>query len=210
MAFTSGARQPGSPDRDAERQRVVDAVAPGRRAVGVHQIHGSKLVDAPSQGWPGDAPMADGVLTRSEEIALTIVTADCLPVLLAAAESIAAVHAGWRGFAAGILHTAVARFETPSAVTAWIGPAVGACCYEVSQEVADAVARRAGIGCVRPRSPRPHLDLPGAARQVLFDAGIEDVRCSTVCTLCNREWASYRRDGRGAGRNVAAIWRKID
>lgn len=190
------------------RARVVAAVRPDLKAVSVRQVHGEVVLEYTANRFAGEPPSADGITATDGRVALTLVTADCLPVLLADGERVAAVHAGWRGFAAGIVERALEKFEDTGSITAWIGPAIGPCCYEVADEVAMAVACRAGAGCIRARSPRPHLDLPGAARRVLFDAGLRDVRASVICTRCDDRWASYRRDGQQAGRNVAAIWRR--
>ena len=121
----------------------------------------------------------------------------------------AAVHAGWRGIAAGIVSETVAALpEAPENVTAWIGPAIGPCCYEVGEEVAEQVAAAARRDVVRPGPRgRPHLDLPGAVAAQLAAAGVSRVVVVSACTRCESEslW-SFRRDGRGTGRNLSFIW----
>lgn len=101
------------------------------------QIHSASMVAArPGANCSGDALVAD-----ARSLALAVVTADCVPILLAVpAGRIAAVHAGWRGLAQRILPATLRRLEADQRpVTAWIGPAIGACCYEVSPEVAEEV-----------------------------------------------------------------------
>ncbi|HEX2164551.1 MAG TPA: laccase domain-containing protein, partial [Thermoanaerobaculia bacterium] len=99
----------------------------------------------------------------------------------------------------------------PAGWTAWIGPALGPCCYEVGEEVAEAVAAASDPAVVsRPAAgARPRLDLAAAARRQLAALGVEDVRTVAACTRCEADllW-SYRRDGRRAGRNHAFIWKR--
>ncbi len=197
------------PDLELEAiHGALDLVVPaGIETAWLQQVHSATVVDArPGRNGPGDA-----LVTERRQLALAVVTADCVPVLLADDRRIAAVHAGWRGLAESILPAAVDRLnETSDPINAWIGPAIGPCCYEVSHEVAQKVGASSSEAIVRdgPRG-RPHLDLAAAARIQLESRG--EVRVNTVeaCTRCDadRLW-SYRRDGPGAGRNVAAIWRR--
>ncbi len=177
------------------------------------QVHSDRVVEA-REGPCGEA---DALWTTRRGLALSVITADCVPVLLAATGAergtapgpVGAVHAGWRGIAAGVVPRAVeALGVAPEALTAWIGPAIGACCYEVSEEVAAQVAAASHPAVVAPGlRDRPHLDLPGAVRHQLLRAGVPAPRIVVRCTRCDAEalW-SYRREGRGAGRNVAYVW----
>ena len=183
------------------------------------QIHSSRVLEARA----GDCGEGDALVTVRAGLALSVVTADCVPLLLASSEPggpLAAVHAGWRGIAAEIVPRTLERLEdalgTPgSSLVAWIGPAIGPCCYEVGAEVAERVARVSAEDVVR-RPPKtgpgagqgkPHLDLAGAVRSQLVAAGVADVRCADRCTRCNpTELWSYRREGEGAGRNYAFVW----
>jgi hypothetical protein len=171
-------------------------------------VHGCAVVEA----RPGHSGSGDALISGRGDLALVVVTADCVPVLLGAGERIAAVHAGWRGIVAGVVPAAVARLAAgPAAVTAWVGPAIGVCCYEVGEEVAEQVAAAAGgDGCVhRAASARPHLDLRSAVEAQLAAAGVAEVRHLDLCTRCHPEWLwSYRREGPRAGRNLAAIARE--
>ena len=97
----------------------------------------------------------------------------------------------------------------PARWSAWIGPAIGACCYEVGDEVALEVAAASAPEVVVPgRAERPHLDLAAAALAQLRRAGVGAVVRVAACTHCDETtlW-SYRREGKGAGRNLAFIWR---
>ena len=180
-------------------------VAPTRLAR-LRQVHSADVVRART----GDCGSADALWTDEPELALAIATADCVPVLLAGHGRVAAVHAGWRGLVAGIIPRAVESLGGGgSGVRAWIGPAIGPCCYEVGEEVAAAIAGASDEGALR-RHPdrRPHANLVAAARWQLAQAGVAAVAAVETCTRCSPEllW-SYRRDGTAAGRNLAFIWR---
>jgi YfiH family protein len=190
-----------------ERARALHARLP---ATLLHnrQCHSARVVEA------GAVPAsADGLFTSRSDVALAVFTADCVPVLLAAPGAVAALHAGWRGLAASIVRTGaralVARCGgAAQSVVAWIGPCIGGCCYEVSEEVAERVAAAGAPGAVIPRSPRPHLELAFAAREQLAAAGVENVRWLRHCTSCAPDhWWSHRREAGRAARNYALVWR---
>lgn len=164
---------------------------------------------------PGCAGEADALATRRRDLALAVVTADCVPVLIAAESpgaepALAAVHAGWRGVASRIAPAAVERLGArPGAMAAWIGPAIGGCCYEVGEDVARRVAAGAGAegGFARPGPRgRPHVDLAAAVESQLRAAGVGRIRRVDRCTRCDPDLWSYRREGRAAGRNLAIIY----
>ena len=191
-------------DPEAVLRRVLPA---GIELAGLNQIHSAIVLDArPGEldGRPGDS-----LVTERSGLALVVVTADCVPVLIAAGSKIAAVHAGWRGLAQSILPATIERLSATGPMTAWLGPAIGPCCYEVGTEVAEKVCAESAPEVVRdgPRN-RPHLDLIRAVRTQLERQGVRDVRALDVCTRCDeKRLYSYRREGPGTGRNVAAIWR---
>jgi YfiH family protein len=132
-----------------------------------------------------------------------------VPILIAADGAIAAVHAGWRGSARNVAGSAIAALRElgrdPGSATAWIGPAIGVCCYQVGGEVS---SRFAGDFLRSPCGGRRFLDLKALNRAQLVAAGMAAERISIhpACTLCGGEkFASYRRDGRVAGRMIALI-----
>lgn len=171
------------------------------------QTHSANVVLAQA----GENGEGDALVTDRPNLALSVVTADCVPVLLASPRQVAAVHAGWRGLVQRILPAALERFEGSSAdVTAWIGPAIGPCCYEVGYEVAEEVVGVSSPLVVHPGTRgRPHLDLHAAAALQLAAYGVREIRRVAHCTQCsNQELWSYRRDGKMAGRNQAVVWRR--
>jgi hypothetical protein len=191
----------GSPAVEGELHRS------GLEIATLRQVHSQTVLEAAA----GECGEGDALVSARAGLALRIVTADCVPVLLASPRTVAAIHAGWRGLAAGILAAAVRRMGGGRPLQAVIGPAIGPCCYEVGPDVAAAVAASAQSAAVilaRGEGRRPHLDLRGAARLALERAGVERVLTIEACTRCDeaRLW-SYRRDGGGAGRNLAFVWR---
>jgi YfiH family protein len=147
-------------------------------------------------------------------------TADCVPLLLAdrAGRAVGAVHAGWRGVAAGIAIRAAESLRAIGVATgdlvAALGPGIGPCCYEVDDEVLDAVARAAGVAPTRisdaPARPGGgrRLDLHAALASQLAGAGVPltAVHRAPWCTACaDGLFHSYRRDGARSGRQMACI-----
>ena len=183
---------------------AADAVATLR------QIHSAEVLEADRGGLCGEG---DALVTDRAGLALSVVTADCVPVLIAAGPRVAAVHAGWRGIVAGVVPATVERLRAGGAGetgtwSAWIGPAIAECCYEVGDEVAERVAAVSSPDVVVPvAGGNPRLDLVAAVRHQLAAAGVP-VTWMVRCTKCDEAslW-SYRRDGAATGRNLAFIWK---
>jgi hypothetical protein len=163
----------------------------------VRQVHGGTVLTVDQ---PGPAGSADGMITDQSGLPLAIATADCLPIIVEGDRSVAILHAGWRGVAAGIVDAGIEAMkelgDTPR--RAAIGPSIGPCCYEVGDEV------RAAIGdyVSRTTSATPSVDLWSAAAAQL--SGL-DVWRSDVCTYTERGLWSYRRDAT-TERQVAVAW----
>jgi YfiH family protein len=200
-----------SPDVHENRARVAHAagLSPERLAL-AEQVHGITVV----RGRPGTLPEADALWTDSEEAWIGIRTADCVPVLLCSEDGarVAAVHSGWRGTAAGIARAAVATLAREGApagtLRAAIGPSIGVCCYEVSEELAGRFADAFGAEVVGRTGPRPHLDLRLAVRRTLVQAGVPQAHIEDVpgCNACDpQRFFSHRRDRGGTGRHLAFI-----
>lgn len=169
------------------------------------QRHSAVCVEA-TAGCCGEG---DALWTAEPELALCVSTADCVPVALAGARGVAMIHAGWRGIVAGVVGRAAQAVETRSrGAKAWIGPAVGVCCYEVGDDVAAKVeAASVSEVVVAASGQRPHLDLAAAVEHQLRDAGVTFVERLGPCTRCSPDLLhSYRRDGAGAGRNLSYAW----
>jgi purine-nucleoside/S-methyl-5'-thioadenosine phosphorylase / adenosine deaminase len=162
-------------------------------------------------GWPE----ADVAIGRDPLFLLTVRAADCVPILLADRQSgaIAAVHAGWRGTAAGAVLAAVQaltwRFGTePRDVVAAIGPSIGPCCYAVGDELLEKFKLHPDASRWFDRAGGLHFDLWQATRDQLERAGVrsQNIHTSELCTFDHPDvFHSYRRDGKAAGRLAAAI-----
>lgn len=180
----------------------------------MHQVHGAGCEKATKTGLVGTA---DAIWTDQTNLALIVQTADCLPVLmvggLGRALTIAAVHAGWRGLAAGVLEAQVASFTAqgilPKDLYAAIGPCISIDGFEVGPEVVTSLRQRLGTEPRARMGPRgrPHVDLVDVATQLLTNAGLsrQRIACVDECTFNNPDrYHSYRRDG-GGGRQISAI-----
>lgn len=176
------------------------------------QVHGVDVALARRPSEP-DRARADVVYTRTPDLSVGIVTADCVPILVAADEGrlVAAIHAGWRGLAAGVIEAGLEALKaagTPRNWVAAVGPAARGCCYEVDEPVRRALSKRYAAHLdevlVPGRANRFQLDLPRLASLVLSEKGLESDRIGVahrVCTICApARFESYRRDGATAGR----------
>jgi polyphenol oxidase len=192
-----------------ERDEVLRRVAPEAPAdlAAARQVHSATVLPARA----GACGEGDALWTERSGLALSVITADCVPVVLAGPGGLAAVHAGWRGLVSMVIPATLRELPGQlSAWTAWIGPAIGSCCYEVDEDVARQVVAAAGDPAVAVPGPagKPHLDLQAVARRQLAAAGVGEILSVGCCTRCEDEKLfSYRREGKGAGRNIAFIWR---
>ncbi len=196
----------------ANRRRLANVLGlAGLPWATVRQVHSATAVTAardqlghgPPEAKPALAE-ADALVTAEAGLVLVVLTADCVPVLLVdpAGRVTAAVHAGWRGLAAGVVEAAAAGFAgaggdpAGACAVALIGPAIGPCCYEVGPEVRDAVAARYPVAAATTRAGRPSLDLAAAVAEALRRSGFERVQTAGECTLDHPDrFFSYRREG---------------
>lgn len=184
------------------RSRLVNALGIPRERVAMGwQVHGTGLQDWDAAPDPqAELERVDGHLTRERGLALLVLVADCLPVALAGGDRVAMVHCGWRGLAGGILADAVSRFDTTPAAA--IGPGIGACCYEVGEEV------HAQFEDVEGAARGRMLDLRRVARARLEAAGVAEIRDVDLCTSCREDlFFSHRRDNGVTGRQGGLVWR---
>src|SRR2546427_7566971 len=197
------------------RARFFAAVgAPGWPIMKLRQVHSSTVVDITDTSAASEAVEGDAAVTGLRGIVLGIQTADCVPILIADSRGtvVAAIHAGWRGTASRIVESTVGRlgekFSLDSKdLIASIGPHVGVCCYEVGQDVVDAIGDPALFES-RPDWSRPHLNLAEANRRQLTNSGLLDrqIEISSLCTQCRGDlFHSYRRDGKKTGHMLSVI-----
>jgi YfiH family protein len=232
-----------NPLTDARWMDVATAMdVDAAHLVRVRQVHGTMVVVARQVGAEGPgAADADIIISDSPDLALAVQAADCVPILIADRRTgaVAAAHAGWRGLSVRVPAATVAALgrefgSQRKDLVAAIGPAIGACCYEVGAEVfqrfvrtgftGDQIgrwflpqpapsARNATVlpGASRNAGPREdhwHFDAWASAREQLEAVGIpaEQIFVAELCTASHPEWlCSYRRDGSPAGRMAGAI-----
>jgi len=183
------------------RRLCAAAGADGETAAMARQVHGPTVLEAAPRGIlaPAAHPECDGLWTERPGQGLAVLTADCLPIVLCRTEGppgLAVLHAGWKGILAGIVESG-ARALGGGPLAAAVGPGIGACCYEVGEEVAGPYRERFGAGVVRGR----RLDLRAAAELALREAGCDSVEHVGGCTACEPGlYFSHRRDRGLTGR----------
>jgi polyphenol oxidase len=198
---------------DANRARLTRLLGLPAPPLWLQQVHGTDVVDADAHADTDTPPQADGAWTRSSGVVCTVLTADCLPVVLAANDgsAVAVAHAGWRGLAAGVIESALDRLPVPpNRVHAWLGPAIGPRAFEVGPEVreafvatdsAQAEAFRRGEG------DRWWANLYALARRRLRRAGVTHMSGGGWCTYGQPElFFSHRRDQGQTGRMATLAW----
>ena len=177
----------------ANRLRLTERL--GRPVVYMAQCHGAEV--AVVDGVPDVAPVCDAVVTRSTEVALAVLVADCVPVLLSGGGVIAAVHSGRPGLVAGVVPRtlAVMRALGAAEVDAVVGPSVCGRCYEVPADMRDTAARVEPVSATVSWSGTPAIDVAAGVVAQLRAHGVE-VRWVPGCTRERDDLYSYRRDGR--------------
>ena len=184
----------------------------------LRQVHGARAVEVSSetlQDLSHEWPEADVAISNDPTLALAVRVADCVPLLLSDPRTgaVAAVHAGWRGMAAGAPMTAISALGRtygvrPADLVAAVGPSIGRCCYIVGPELPKEFS-------VHPEAPSwflqddaLRLDLWRATHDQLRRAGLEEdrIHLSKLCTACHTElFCSYRREKERTGRLVGVI-----
>lgn len=211
-------------------RRFLGAVgAEGNRVAMCNQVHGSTVrtitsADTKTRLYQSSAGEADGLMTAIPGVTLVVFASDCVPILLydPVRRVVAAVHAGWRGTAAGIASVAVEQMKTvygcrPEHILAAIGPSIGPCCFETNEDVPNAITASLNAAALPYMSIRENgkfaVDLRGINVRRLEQAGLnpEQIACCTLCTACSRErfW-SHRQMGDRRGSMAAAIQLKWD
>lgn len=193
----------------AHNRAQLDAVLPSSPQW-LRQVHGTQVHDA--DAGVDLVPEADAAVTTQARRVLAILTADCLPVVIAdtRARALGVAHAGWRGLAAGVLDASLSalRARVPDAEwRAWIGPAISAQAFEVGEDVLAAFSQD-DPAFFTPRDGVPGkwwCDLAGLAGARLRAAGVTQVVASGLCTATDPRFFSYRRDGR-TGRMATLAW----
>ena len=191
------------------RERLLSAAGIPTEPCWLEQVHGARAIDA--DDWrPGVE--ADAIVAKRPGQVCVVLTADCLPLLLCdrSGSQVAAVHAGWRGLADGVIEAAVRALSVePRRLLAWLGPAIGPDAFEIGGEVRERFvgADPAASALFRPgRTGRWLADIYGLARMRLRAAGVDAVHGGGHCTVRQAgDYYSYRRDG-ATGRMASLVW----
>jgi polyphenol oxidase len=203
----STARGPAHEHGRRERDRLCGELGL-RWLCASRQVHGTVVQRVTAEDGSGGEAVAidaDGHATALRGVGVMVLVADCLPVVLGSEGAVAALHAGWRGLAAGVLEEGVRALRElggEGEIAAVIGPGAGPCCYEFGEEVHAAFGDRSGLR----RGEGHNLDLPGLARERLEAAGVAHIKDVGVCTICDARLFSHRREGPRAGRQAGVAW----
>jgi YfiH family protein len=173
------------------------------------QVHGATVHRVTSDDAWRECDSCDALWSDEPGVSLAIKIADCLPVSLIdpVQGAIANVHSGWRGAVQRITAAAVDASDVdPKAAYAYLGPSIRVCCFEVGEEVASQFDAR----YVDRTHAKAHVDLVAFTTDILRNRGVADDRISDsgLCTRCDGSvFHSYRRDGKGGGRNLQVVAR---
>jgi YfiH family protein len=209
----------GDDPTTVQKNREALKVVLPNEPIWLNQVHGTQVIDADCRNDWSDVPSADASVTSTPGKVLAIMTADCLPVLLASSDGkvVGAAHAGWRGLAAGVIEQTVAlmrikqtqQAQTQSDIIAYLGPAIGPHAFEVGSEVRDIfmVQNPASAACFEQlkENGKYLADIYGLATLRLNALGVEQIQGGDECTLQNPDYFSYRRDQQ-TGRMGSFIW----
>ncbi|TLX45768.1 peptidoglycan editing factor PgeF [Pseudoalteromonas phenolica] len=180
----------------------------------VHSANVLEVTNSVTEQKVFDRPKADALYTKLKAQPLAIMTADCLPILLASnnGKEVAAVHGGWRPLAGNIIEKTVEKFTAPNQqISAWLGPAIGPTAFEVGPDVVNA------FRCMDPSHINDFIELQNQkfladifsiTKRQLSSLGITRIYSQYECTFSTpTKYFSYRRDVI-TGRLATLIWRK--
>jgi YfiH family protein len=224
----TGARIGGVADANLAHHRphVPAALAAARARVGeltgtdpadwtmMRQVHGAAVGDADAVARGTEVREVDALVTRSSDRPLVVLTADCVPLVIAGASALAVAHAGWRGVAADVAGRTVEAMlgagEQRETLRAMVGPSIGACCYAVGEEVRSAVAGISAAARATTRDDRPAVDLVAACAAQLAAFGVGLDTSAWECTACGPgDWFSHRRDPASGRQATIAMRREV-
>ena len=181
----------------------------------IKQVHSNMVFLLNDESTEVKGRVGDAIVTTMRNLGVGIYTADCVPLLLVDEEAkvVAAVHAGWRGTLSGIVNMTIKSIEKdfgilPSNISAAIGPSIGMCCYEVGEEVAVQFMNKYDEWSellYKKNDSKYFLDLRMANVKNLLDAGVANFEVMDICTMCNRDFHSYRREGKRVGKQLSFI-----
>lgn len=208
--FTSAALEGASDLREGAPEQVWEAAAealgaPGAGVARMKQVHGRQVLRVSGPGMAGEA---DALVTDTPGLLLAVRVADCVPILVVGQRGVAAIHAGWRGLALGVIAAALDALGPARAAV--VGPCISGEAYEVGDEVIAGIeaAGVPGHAFIRQGPRRRHADLPAATAWLLREGGVAEVDVLGLCTFSDLRLHSFRRSGGAPGRQAGLIgWR---
>jgi hypothetical protein len=203
----------------AENRRRLESASGCTRIQWLRQVHGNRCIRATAAGAAA-VPEADAAWTDEADLGLAVLTADCVPVVVAAPHAgiVGIAHAGWRGLVNGVLEALIAALPVDARdLAAWLGPAIGPADYQVDAPLVRAIGSLPeGDRLVRevvrpdPQRARWRLDLFALASALLVRAGVEQVLSDRISTFADPRCYSHRRAmlrGETTGRMATLVWR---
>ena len=215
-SFNLGGHVGDSPEHVEQNRAMLRAILPSE-PIWLEQVHGIEVVDADITRFRVRKPQADASVSRLPGTVCAVMTADCLPVLVASKDGlmIGAAHAGWRGLLYGVIEATIASMNVDSAeLQVYLGPAIGPLHFQVGPEVREQfimVDRQATDAFQPGPGDRWLADIYMLARQRLIGIGVlpESIHGGGSCTVSRPDlYYSYRRDG-VTGRMASLIWREL-
>jgi hypothetical protein len=192
-------------------RQQLDALLPAKKHwQWLEQVHGVDVIHAPT----GKVDIADASYTHTTQVVCTVLTADCLPILLTdeKGNEVAAIHAGWRSLCKGVIENTIAQFSAnPQTLLAWLGPAIGPQHFEVGNDVLQAF-RSANCGeqsqaaFIAKNNNKYLCDIYQLAKIRLYSLGVTQIFGGDLCTVSDSDnFYSFRRDNI-TGRMVSFIY----
>ncbi len=194
----------------SNRQKLNETIALPNPPCWLEQVHGTQCITLSAS--TSEVLTADAAYTNTAQTVCTIMTADCLPILLCneSGTEVAAIHAGWRGLLAGVIDNTVACMSSsPNTIMAWLGPAISKKAFEINEDIKKdyLMNNEAYEPAFHYRENRLFADLYHLARINLAKLGIEQVFGGQYCTFFNNDlFFSHRHDPKPTGRIASLIW----
>ncbi len=193
-----------------QNRNLLQEELPGDQISWIKQVHGERVV----RGCPSDFPEADAQWTSDRKLPLAILTADCLPVVVAdnTGSFVGVAHAGWRGLASELLQSLIFELPVkPNALSVWLGPAISQPFYEIGEDVRSTIISSVGPDVSsafnRAGSGKWQADLYLVARCILTKLGVLSITGGNWCTASRSDlFFSHRRDSARTGRMATVIW----
>lgn len=187
----------------AENRRLVsEMLGIDSRWVTVNQVHGPEIHVVRSIGDASEEAAADAIVAGGPAT-VAVMVADCVPIAVRGDGVFGVIHCGWRSLASGIVERVT---NLVSARRAWIGPAIGACHYEVGDEVIAALGDRPVISQPSAEPGKVRLDLSASVGELFRALGVDVAYRSDSCTACESDLFSYRRSA-VTGRQAVLMWK---